>query len=161
MQLFLLLLHRTLVQSPSQLRGILSMHFHGLEIKLSKENFFQCASFGPTCFPPDPVMGIKCNSCLITGIYTSTSKPPASTCAPAAVGWRQEGHGSSCVCLISSLPGLRARSWKSGRKLLIEAELKQHTEQLQIHIHCLKEKSENNRERVWGERPKEALVATV
>lgn len=43
-----------------------------------------------------------------------------------------EGHGSSCVCLISSLPAPCARGWKGRRKLLIEAELKKYTEQLRV-----------------------------
>jgi len=94
------------------------------------------------------------------GIYTSTSKPSASTCTLAAVGsrigrassWLAAGGTQEQLCLFDLLTA-RSWGWKSGRKLLIEAELKKHTEQFQsyqIHIHCLKEKSENKKERAWG-----------
>lgn len=121
------------------------------------------SAFCPTCFPPDPVIGIKYNSCLIMGIYTSTSKPSASTCTLAAVGSRigqavsrlAAGGTQEQLCLFDLFTA-RSWGWKSGRKLLIEAELKKYTEQFQsyqIHIHCLKEKSKNKKERARGKSP--------
>lgn len=137
------------------------------EAHYNSRGFFPCASMGfrsswvrrifssvhlsvfcPTCFPPDSIMGIKCNSCLIMGIYTSTSKPSISTCTLATMGL-----GSSCVYLISLLPGLCAWGWKGARKLLIEAELKKHAEPFKSKYTSAIQKTKNDKkEGTWREK---------
>lgn len=151
----------------------------------NSRGFFPCASMGlrsskvrrifssvhlsafcPTCFPPDPVMGIKCNSCLIMGIYTSTSKPSASTCTLAAVG---SGSGQAASRLAAGVTWeqlclfdlLAARSLCLGLEERTEATNRGRTKETyravqyyRVHIHRLKEKSENKRERAWGKSPR-------
>lgn len=124
------------------------------------------SAFCPTCFPPDPVMGIKCNSCLIMGIYTSTSKPSASTCTLAAVG---SGSGRAASRLAAGVTReqlclfdlLAARSPRSGLEERTEATNRGRTKETHravqwygVHIHCSKEKRENKRERAWGKSPR-------
>lgn len=151
----------------------------------NSRGFFPCASMGlrssrvrrifssvhlpalcPTCFPPEPVMGIKCNSCLIMGIYTSTSKPSASTCTLAAVGSGSRRAASRLaagttreqLCLFDLLA---ARSPCLGLEGRAEAPNRGRTKETyravqcyRAHIHCSREKSENKRERAWGKSPR-------
>jgi len=117
------------------------------------------SAFCPTCFPPDLVMGIKCNSCLIMGIYTSTSKPAASTCTLAAMGSgsrqaasrRATGGTREQLCLFDLLA---ARSLRLGLEGWTEATNRGRTKETyravqcyQVHIHRLKEKRGKRRKR--------------
>lgn len=124
------------------------------------------SAFCPTCSPPDPVMGIKCNSCLIMGIYTSTSKPYTSTCTLAAVGsgsrravsWLAAGVTREQLCLFDLLaarsPHLGLEGWTEATNKGRSKETYRAVQYYQVHIHCLREKSENKQERAWGKSPR-------
>lgn len=125
------------------------------------------SAFCPTCFPPDPVMDIKCNSRLITGIYTSTSKPSASTCTPAALGsgsgWAASrlaaGVTREQLCLFDLLA---ARSPCLGLEGWTEAANRGRTKETHraARTHPPFERKECGEGESVGKKPKQAPVTT-
>lgn len=156
-------------------RGFFPCTSMGLRSSRVRRNFssVHLSAFCPTCFPPDPVMGIKCNSRLIMGIYTSTSKPSASTCTLAAVG---SGSGRTASRLAAGVTReqlclfdlLAARSPRLGLEERTEATNRGRTKETYRAAPVLPSTRPPFKRKEWeqeggsmGKKPEEALVTTV